>query len=225
MIYLIEDDENIRKLITYTLNSQGMECTGFERAKEFWKQLEKKEPDLILLDIMLPGEDGMEVLKKLKKNSSLQHIPIIMLTAKSSEYDKVLGLNEGADDYVTKPFGMMELLARVNAVLRRSEKQTKEKEYRHGLLYVNPKKHLVKVGEEEIILTLKEYEILNCLLENKEIVFTRSQLLDRIWGYSFDGETRTVDVHIRSLRKKLKDAGNYIETVKGVGYKLGGKVD
>lgn len=227
MIYLIEDDENIRKLVTYTLNSQGMECEGFERAKEFWKQIEKKEPELILLDIMLPGEDGMEILKKLKKNSEWQHIPVIMLTAKSSEYDKVLGLNEGADDYVTKPFGMMELLARVNAVLRRSEKvvKGKEKEYYHGILYVNPKKHLVKVNEEEIILTLKEYEILNCLIENKEIVFTRSQLLDKVWGYSFDGETRTVDVHIRSLRKKLKDAGNYIETVKGVGYKLGGKVD
>lgn len=223
MIYLLEDDDNIRKLILYTFASQNMDAMGFAKPSEFWKQIDKELPSLILLDIMLPEEDGLQVLKKLRNNSSTADIPIIMLTAKGSEYDKVVGLNGGADDYIVKPFGMLELVARVNAHLRRTMNQNKVKEFVLKDLYVCPAKHIVKVKDEKITLTLKEFELLCLLLDNKGIVLSRNQLIDRIWGYAFDGETRTVDVHIRTLRKKLKSAGEYIETVKGVGYKIGGE--
>lgn len=223
MIYLLEDDDNIRKLILYTFASQNMDAMGFAKPSEFWKQIDKELPSLILLDIMLPEEDGLQVLKKLRNNSSTADIPIIMLTAKGSEYDKVVGLNGGADDYIVKPFGMLELVARVNAHLRRTMNQNKVKEFVLKDLYVCPAKYIVKVKDEKITLTLKEFELLCLLLDNKGIVLSRNQLIDRIWGYAFDGETRTVDVHIRTLRKKLKSAGEYIETVKGVGYKIGGE--
>ena len=223
MIYLLEDDDNIRKLILYTFASQNMDAMGFAKPSEFWKQIDKELPSLILLDIMLPEEDGLQVLKKLRNNSSTADIPIIMLTAKGSEYDKVVGLNGGADDYIVKPFGMLELVARVNAHLRRTMNQNKVKEFVLKDLYVCPAKHIVKVKDEKITLTLKEFELLCLLLDNEGIVLSRNQLIDRIWGYAFDGETRTVDVHIRTLRKKLKSAGEYIETVKGVGYKIGGE--
>ena len=178
-------------------------------------------PDLVLLDIMLPEEDGLEVLKKIRSNTATKHLPVIMLTAKGTEYDQVIGLDCGADDYVTKPFGMMALMARIKAVLRRSEKADGEKILQFGDLQVNPKRHLISAGGTQISLTLKEFELLCLLLENQGVVFTRDQLLNRIWGYSFDGESRTVDVHVRHLRQKLGDCGAYIETVRGIGYRLG----
>lgn len=226
MIYFVDDDDSIRELIIYTLNSQGIEAEGFAKPSEFWKAMEGKIPALILLDIMLPEEDGISILKKLRSKSLWKKIPVIMLTAKGSEFDTVLGLDSGADDYVPKPFRMMELLSRIRAHLRRSDEVVEEnKVLKLGILSVDSQKHIVKVGEEEIVLTLKEFDLLHFLLENKGIVLTRAQILDRIWGYEFDGESRTVDVHIRTLRQKLKDAGKYIETVRGVGYKLEERID
>lgn len=223
MIYLVEDDESIRELVVYTLNSQGMEAEGFEVPSAFWKAVEKRVPDLVLLDIMLPEEDGLEILKKLRKRSETRQLPIAMLTAKGSEYDTVKGLDSGADDYIPKPFRMMELVSRVKALLRRAgHTEEEEQDYVLGCLTVSRKKHQVKVDGEEIILTLKEFEMLLLLISNPEIVFTRAQLLDKIWGYQFDGESRTVDVHIRTLRQKLGKAGQFIETVRGMGYKIGG---
>lgn len=223
MIYLVEDDESIRELVVYTLNSQGMEAEGFEVPSVFWKAVDKRVPDLVLLDIMLPEEDGLEILKKLRKRSDTRQLPIAMLTAKGSEYDTVKGLDSGADDYIPKPFRMMELVSRVKALLRRAgHTEEVEQDYVLGCLTVSRQKHQVKVDGEEIILTLKEFEMLLLLISNPEIVFTRAQLLDKIWGYQFDGESRTVDVHIRTLRQKLGKAGQFIETVRGMGYKIGG---
>lgn len=221
MIYLVEDDSSIRELIVYTLNSTGLEAEGFERPSEFWEKVDEKIPSLVMLDVMLPEENGIEILKKLRKNYSTEYVPIIMVTAKTSEYDKIKGLENGADDYIGKPFSMMEMVARVKALLRRSEYTEKEQEYNIGKLYVCPSKHIVKVDGKDITLTLKEFETLCLLLQNKGIVLTRDQLLNKIWGYSFDGESRTVDVHIRTLRQKLGSAGDLIETVRGVGYKIG----
>lgn len=221
MIYLVEDDNNIRKLICYTLNSNGFNAESFARPSEFWEAMNKQNPELILLDIMLPEEDGLQILKKLKSKSVTKNIPVIMLTAKTSEYDKVIGLDNGADDYIAKPFGMMELISRIKAVLRRYVKED-DTCFRVGELYVNDKKHIVKAGEENVTLALKEYELLCLLLRNKGVVLTRDVILNEIWGYAFDGESRTVDVHIRKLRSKLGSAGNCIETVKGIGYKIGG---
>ncbi|MBS4929977.1 MAG: response regulator transcription factor [Clostridiales bacterium] len=226
MIYFVDDDDSIRELIIYTLNSQGIEAEGFAKPSEFWKAMEERIPALILLDIMLPEEDGISILKEIRSKSLWKKIPVIMLTAKGSEFDTVLGLDSGADDYVPKPFRMMELLSRIRAHLRRSDEVVEEnKVLKLGILSVDSQKHIVKVGEDEIVLTLKEFDLLHFLLENKGIVLTRAQILDRIWGYEFDGESRTVDVHIRTLRQKLKDAGKYIETVRGVGYKLEERVD
>ncbi|MCI7812209.1 MAG: response regulator transcription factor [Lachnospiraceae bacterium] len=222
MIYLLEDDDSIRELVTYTLNSQGMEAEGFARPSQFWKALSQRIPSLVLLDIMLPEEDGISILKKLRSSASTKKIPVIMLTAKGSEYDTVRGLDSGADDYIPKPFRMMELLSRIRALLRRTASEEKIEEYQIGSLYICPSQHIVKVDDEPITLTLKEFELLSLLVSKREMVFTRSQLLNQIWGYEFDGESRTVDVHIRSLRQKLGKAGEYIETVRGVGYKIGG---
>ena len=223
MIYLVEDDESIRELVVYTLNSQGMEAEGFEVPSAFWTAVDKRVPDLVLLDIMLPEEDGLEILKKLRKRRDTRQLPIAMLTAKGSEYDTVKGLDSGADDYIPKPFRMMELVSRVRALLRRAgHAEEEEQDYVLGCLTVSRKRHQVKVDGEEIILTLKEFEMLLLLISNPEIVFTRAQLLDKIWGYQFDGESRTVDVHIRTLRQKLGKAGQFIETVRGMGYKIGG---
>ena len=221
MIYFIEDDDSIRELVIYTLNSVGFEARGFAKPSDFWNALKTETPDLILLDIMLPEEDGMEILRKVRA-SSLKKIPVMMLTAKSSEYDKVVGLNGGADDYLAKPFGMMELVARIKALLRRTEQDVKRNpEYTLGKLYVCPGKHIVRVNGEDLSLTLKEFDLLCLLLENRGIVLTRDVILNKIWGYSFDGESRTVDVHIRTLRQKLGPAGEIIETVRGIGYKIG----
>ena len=225
MIYLVEDDESIRELLVYTLNGQGLVAEGFAYPSDFWHAMEKKIPDIVLLDIMLPEEDGLEILQKLRKKKETKNIPIAMLTAKGSEYDVVKGLDGGADDYIPKPFRMMELVSRVKALLRRGgqEQPQDDEEYVLGELYVSKKRHLVKVNGEEVTLTMKEFELLLLFLSNPGIVFSRAQLLDKIWGYQFDGESRTVDVHIRTLRQKLKDAGHYIETVRGIGYKVGGE--
>lgn len=225
MIYLVEDDESIRELLVYTLNGQGLVAEGFAYPSDFWHAMEKKIPDLVLLDIMLPEEDGLEILQKLRKKKETKNIPIAMLTAKGSEYDVVKGLDGGADDYIPKPFRMMELVSRVKALLRRGgqERPQDDEEYVLGELYVSKKRHLVKVNGEEVTLTMKEFELLLLFLSNPGIVFSRAQILDKIWGYQFDGESRTVDVHIRTLRQKLKDAGHYIETVRGIGYKVGGE--
>lgn len=221
MIYVLEDDGNIRKLILYTLHTSGFEAEGFEWPSAFWTAMEQQKPRLLLLDIMLPEEDGLSILKKLRLAPDTARLPIILLTARGSEYDKVIGLDAGADDYVPKPFGMMELISRVKAVLRRAEPAAQE-EYRVGSLYVCPARHIVRAGDREVRLALKEFELLCLLLRSAGVVLTRDALLNQIWGYSFDGESRTVDVHIRSLRKKLGDAGGCIETVKGIGYKIGG---
>lgn len=222
MIYLVEDDESIRELVVYTLKSQGMDTKGFERPSLFWKAMEKEQPSLLLLDIMLPEEDGISILKKLRMRPDTRKLPIIMLTARGSEYDTVVGLDSGADDYIPKPFRMMELISRIRALLRRTEDSGAE-EYQMGCLYVSPARHIVTVNQEPVSLTLKEYEMLCLLLKNSGIVLSRTQLLNQIWGYEFDGESRTVDVHIRTLRQKLGDAGDLIETVRGIGYKIGGK--
>lgn len=220
MIYLVEDDESIRELVIYTLKSQGLEARGFERPSLFWKALEREQPSLVLLDVMLPEEDGISILKKLRMRPDTRKVPIAMLTAKGSEYDTVIGLDSGADDYIPKPFRMMELMSRIRALLRRSE-DTGAQEYRLGCLYVSPARHLVTVNNEPITLTLKEYEVLCLLLKNSGTVLTRTQLLNQVWGYEFDGESRTVDVHIRTLRQKIKAAGEYVETIRGVGYRIG----
>ena len=222
MIYLLEDDDSIRKLVIYGLESQGYEAQGFELPSLFWKAMGKQLPELILLDIMLPEEDGLTILQKLRSASATKKIPVIMLTAKNTEYDRVIGLDNGADDFVSKPFGMMELLARVRAVLRRTEPASSSTEYQVGPLYVSPERHIVKVNGQDVTLTYKEFEILCLLLENEGVVLTRSVLMDRIWGCEFERENRTLDVHIRTLRAKLGEAGSCIETVRGVGYKLEG---
>lgn len=222
MIYLVEDDDSIRKLVVYTLESQGFTAKGFERPSQFWEAMGEQLPSLILLDIMLPEEDGLTILRRLRSVSSTKKLPVIMLTAKNSEYDRVIGLDNGADDFISKPFGMMELVARVRAVLRRAEPSPAAcTEYVAGPLYVCPEKHIVKVADEEVALTYKEFEMLCLLLENRGMVLTRDVLMDKVWGSEFDRENRTVDVHIRSLRSKLGEAGSLIETVRGLGYKIG----
>ena len=207
MIYVLEDDANIRKLVDYALTREGYSVEGFGTPAEFWAAVGRQIPQLVLLDIMLPQEDGLSVLQ---------------LTARSSEFDKVTGLDSGADDYIVKPFGMMELISRIRAVLRRTGPETEEKSWRIGSLYVQPGRHIVQAGGVDVALTYKEYELLCALLEADGRVLTRDTLLSTIWGYDFDGDTRTVDVHIRRLRQKLGEAGSCIETVKGIGYKIGG---
>ncbi|MBR1989158.1 MAG: response regulator transcription factor [Firmicutes bacterium] len=223
MIYLLEDDTNIRSFVIYALRSSGFEAEGFELPSQFWAAMKKQKPSLAVLDIMLPEEDGLSVLRKLRDSSETRNMPVIMLTAKSTEYDKVMGLDAGADDYMTKPFGAMELVARVKALLRRAEPVKDGKEYRVGSLLVNPDKHIVKAEDSDVILTLKEFQLLCYLVKNQGNVMTRDQILQEIWGYEFDGENRTVDVHIRTLRSKLGAAGDLIETVRGIGYRIGGK--
>ena len=223
MIYCVEDERNIRELLVYTLGTTGFEAKGIRDGKELKKALKEELPELILLDIMLPGEDGYSILENLKKNQETKDIPVIMVTAKEAEYDKVRGLDSGADDYITKPFGMMEFIARVKAVLRRVSKQSGKKEYTYKGLTIHVERHQVFDGERQVELTLKEFELLRYLMENQGIVLSRDQILEKIWGYEFSGETRTVDVHIRTLRQKLGESGFLIETVRGVGYRIGVK--
>ena len=221
MIYLLEDDDSIRDFVIYTLNSQGMEAQGFPQPSAFWAAMEEKQPSLVLLDIMLPEEDGISVLKKLRADARTARLPIIMLTAKGTEYDKVLGLDAGADDYVAKPFGMMELLSRIRALLRRTERQPGT--YQCGCLTVDEGRHTVTVEGREVILTQKEFELLCLLLRSRGQVLGRERLIEQVWGYAFTGETRTVDVHVRTLRQKLGPAGAYVQTVRGYGYKIDGE--
>lgn len=220
MIYLLEDDDSIRNFVIYALNNSGMKAQGFERPSEFWEAVETAVPRMVLLDIMLPEEDGYEVLKKLRGRQDTRKVPVIVLSAKGTEYDKVLGLDSGADDYMSKPFGIMELMSRINALLRRAGDPVGF-EYSSGSLYISSEKHIVRAAGQEVTLTYKEFELLCMLAEEPGRVFTRDQILQRIWGYEFDGENRTVDVHIRSLRSKLGACGDLIETVRGLGYKMG----
>ncbi|MBQ2862700.1 MAG: response regulator transcription factor [Clostridia bacterium] len=225
MIYILEDDESIRNFVSYALNSSGLEAQGFGLPSEFWQAVEKSIPSLVLLDIMLPEQDGLSVLSHLRADAATRDIPVIMLTAKGSEYDRVLGLDSGADDYVNKPFSMMELISRIKALLRRCDTHRRgasADEYVAGKLYLCPSRHAVRVADEEISLTLKEYELLTLLMTNSDMVLSRDVILEKIWGFSFDGESRTVDVHIRTLRSKIGECGELIETVRGVGYKMSG---
>ncbi len=225
MIYYAEDDKSIRELVVYTLQSTGFAAKGFENGEALFSAIEQNRPELILLDIMLPGEDGISILKRLRARADTKHIPVIMITAKGTEYDKVKGLDCGADDYITKPFGMMETVSRIKAVLRRTGAGKKQEEYAYGSIRLRTKSRIVTVDGVSVELTYKEFELLQCLLQNEGTVLTRDWLLEKIWGYDFDGETRTADVHIRTLRSKLGDAGKYIETVRGVGYRIGGGAD
>ena len=218
MVYLLEDDESIRRFVIYALKQTGMEAEGFPLPSLFKEAVEHKKPDIALLDIMLPEEDGISVLKWLRSRPDTKQLPVIMLTAKTTEYDKVVGLDSGADDYIPKPFRMMELLSRIRALLRRTE--TENGTLRCGILEVDPGQHIVRVRGQETVLTQKEFEVLCLLLRNPGQVLSREQLIENVWGYAFTGESRTVDVHVRTLRQKLGEAGAYIETVRGYGYKI-----
>ncbi len=220
MIFCVKDDRAIRDLMIYALNSAGFEAKGFGDSTEFWKELKSETPQLIMLDIMLPGEDGIEILKKLRSAAATVQIPVIMATAKGTEYDKVIGLDQGADDYLTKPFGMMEMVSRVKAVLCRTEPRGGAGILQVAELTMNTGEHTVSVAGQRVQLTLKEYEILKKFMENLGQVFSRDQLLQSIWGGDYIGETRTVDVHIGTLRTKLGRCGDYIKTVRGVGYRM-----
>ena len=223
MIYFLEDDASIQKLVCYALAKEGYEIKGLSLPSEFWKEIQEEIPELILLDIMLPEEDGISILKKLREDKKYQDIPVIMITAKTSEFDKVTGLDMGADDYITKPFGMTELASRVNAVLRRYKKTqvVNTKEFVLGNLYVNPEKHIIKLNGEDLVLSFKEYSLLLILLEADGKVVNREELLTKVWGEFYE-ESRTLDVHIRKLRVKLENSDVKIETVKNIGYKIGG---
>ena len=221
MVYILEDDDNIRKLINYSLKSQGFEVQNFALPTAFWTALQTTNPDLLLLDIMLPEEDGISILKKLRSNPKTSTIPVIMLTAKDSEYDVVTGLDAGADDYVTKPFGMMALVSRIKAVLRRYEKSDSHKELLEaGGIKIGENQHTVFAGNQQLFLTVKEFDLLVLLIKNRGNVLTREHLLESVWGLSSEIESRTVDVHIRTLRAKLGEYEKNIETIRGVGYKF-----
>ena len=218
MIFCVEDDGNIRELMVYMLHAAGFEAAGFESGESFWKAVDAQRPELVILDIMLPGEDGLTLLKKLRTRSDTAAVPVILATANGTEYDKVVGLDMGADDYLVKPFGMMEMVSRVRAVLRRTEPQRTQKTLRAGKLTLNLDTYVVQVDGERVQLTLKEYKLLRIFIENPGRVFTRERLLEMVWEVDYIGETRTVDVHIGTLRTKLGDCADYIKTVRGVGY-------
>ncbi len=217
MIYFLEDDESIRDFVLYALNNSGMEAEGFELPSELYEALQKRVPDLLLLDIMLPEEDGLSVLKKLRSRDDTYRLPVIMLTARSAEYDKVNGLDAGADDYLTKPFGAMELIARINALLRRVRRDSDDMIKLRGLTIDVKSREVIYEGKN-VGLTNKEYCLLLILVKNVGKVLTRDELLRQVWGFDFSGESRTVDVHIRTLRSKLGSGGELIETIRGVGY-------
>lgn len=220
LIYIVEDDKNIQEIECYSLKNSGYSVEEFDCAKAFWNRIEKRKPDLILLDIMLPDSDGVDVLKKLRRNPETKKIPVVMVTAKSSEIDKVKGLDSGADDYITKPFGIMELISRVKAILRRVHSMEEEKFMRLRDIFLDGEKRMVYVGDRPCELTYKEFELLKLFLQNAGIVMTREGIMERIWGVDFEGESRTLDMHIKTLRQKLGDAGKYIKTVRNVGYRI-----
>ncbi|MBP1758109.1 MAG: Response regulator consisting of a CheY-like receiver domain and a winged-helix DNA-binding domain [Firmicutes bacterium] len=221
MVYILEDETSIRNLVVYTLNQSGMEAEGFDNSQKFWMAMERRRPQLVLLDIMLPGDDGLSILRQLRSSPDTARLPVMMLTAKGTEYDKVQGLDAGADDYLPKPFGMMELVARVRSLLRRTEPSPQTGEFRLGSLFVSIPRYLVTFDGTPLTLTPKEFDVLVFFLRHPRMVLTRDQIMSGVWGQDFDGESRTVDVHIRSLRSKLGTFGQYIETVRGVGYRLG----
>lgn len=223
MIYIVEDDENIREIEMFALKNAGYEVQGFECAAAFYARLKEKVPALVLLDIMLPDEDGLTIVKKLRHTAETRKLPIIMATAKTTEIDKVKGLDIGADDYITKPFGVMELISRVKALMRRSRGMEEERMIRLGPIFMDDKKRTVFVNDEPCELTYKEYELLKLLLLNAGIVASRDMILDRVWGTDFEGESRTLDMHIKTLRQKLGSAGTMIRTVRNVGYMLTGE--
>ena len=220
MIYCVEDDASIRDLMVYTLNASGYSAEGFPEAASFWAAVKENVPELVILDIMLPGEDGIEILKKLRASPVTENTPVIMATAKDSEYDKVVGLDLGADDYLGKPFGMMEMLSRIRAVLRRVTPRQERTLLRCGEITMDNTRHVVTAGGREIALTLKEYNLLKLLMENPTQVFSRDELLAAVWDDEHIGETRTVDVHVGTLRTKLGSCGGAIQTVRGVGYRM-----
>ncbi len=218
-IYVVEDDKNIREIETFALKNVGYAVEGFECARDFYDRMSEKKPELVLLDIMLPDEDGLDIVQKLRSKPETKHIPVIMVTAKTTEIDKVKGLDMGADDYMTKPFGVMELISRVKALLRRSNaKESDEKVLMLGNVSLDKERHTVTVDGQNCELTYKEYELLKLLMTNAGIVTTREVILERVWGTDFEGESRTLDMHIKTLRQKLKDAGSMIKTVRNVGY-------
>lgn len=221
MIYIVEDDANIREIEGYALKNSGFDVECFELGTELYRALEKEIPQAILLDIMLPNEDGLTILSTLRKDKRTKNIPIMMVTAKTSEMDKVKGLDLGADDYITKPFGIMELVSRVKALLRRAGTTEVNSDLKFNSVIMNVEKHMVTVNEESCELTYKEFELLRYLLENQSIVLSRDRIMERVWGFDYEGETRTVDMHIKTLRQKLGESGDIIKTVRNVGYKIG----
>lgn len=222
-IFLVEDDDNIREMVSYALNMAGFESRGFAEGEAFWEALKKEGPSLVLLDIMLPGEDGVSILKRLKQSEKTAKLPVILLTAKSAEYDRVKGLDLGADDYITKPFSVMEAISRIKAVLRRCGwEPQKAPKLETGNITLYEDRRTVLADGGEISLTFKEFELLRCLMVNEGIALSRDKLLEQVWGFDYNGESRTVDMHIKSLRQKLGDSGAIIKTVRNVGYKIGG---
>ena len=218
MIYIVEDDKNIQEIESFALKNSGYEVRGFEYAKDFYAALDEQIPDLVLLDIMLPDEDGLQILKKLRLNHKTVLVPVIMVTAKTTELDKVKGLDLGADDYLSKPFGVMELISRVKALLRRTEKEDDGDTLACGSIEIDNKRHSVTVQGETCELTFKEFELLKYLMINQGIVLSRDKLMNQVWGFEYEGESRTVDMHIKTLRHKLGDGGQQIKTVRNVGY-------
>ena len=224
-IFVVEDDDNIREMVIYALESASFYVEGFESADDFLEVLDKEVPDLLLLDIMLPGSDGFSVLKKLRQSKKYESLPVVMLTAKGSEIDRIKGLDAGADDYITKPFSVMEVISRVKAVLRRCAVNDIETgDFTVGDISLNDAKRIVRVGQDEVTLTYKEFELLRYLMLNEGIVLSRDKLLDEVWGFDYNGESRTVDMHVKSLRQKLGSVGNEIKTIRNVGYKLEGSL-
>ncbi len=220
LIFIVEDDKNIREIETYALKNSGYEIEEFEGATGFYKRMEKKLPNLILLDVMLPDDDGLNMIKTIRRRSEWKNIPIILVTAKTSEMDKVRGLDTGADDYLTKPFGVMEMVSRVKALLRRTLNQTEEKKMEFAEIYIDTDKHLVTVKGEPVELTYKEFELLKLFMQNSGIVINRETLMSKVWGTDYEGESRTLDMHMKTLRQKLGDAGEHIRTIRSVGYVL-----
>ena len=220
VIYIVEDDKNISEIESYALKNSGYTVDTFENAKTFWGRVQDRKPDLVLLDVMLPDSDGIEVLKKMRRNPDTRRVPVIMVTAKSSEIDKVKGLDNGADDYITKPFGIMELISRVKAILRRINQDEEEKQLVFQNITLDCEKRQVTLDGANCELTYKEFELLKLFLQNAGIVMTRETIMEKVWGIDFEGESRTLDMHIKTLRQKLGDAGKHIKTVRNVGYRI-----